>query len=177
MRKTTSGFTIVELLVVIVVIAILAAITIVAYNGIQNRAYDSAVQADLSNLSKKYELYKATNDKYPSGDYAAIESVDNGLYSLTMNKSAYNTTSVYYNLLPCTTSDASSYAFLTTSKSGKRLYIGNTTGSVKEYTGAVSWASSDYNAMCVSVLAGSAAAINVAGYRTDASPQWRAWTS
>ena len=38
MRQTKSGFTIVELLIVIVVIAILAAITIVAYNGIQNRA-------------------------------------------------------------------------------------------------------------------------------------------
>ena len=38
-----QGFTIVELLIVIVVIAILAAITIVAYTGIQNRAYDTAV--------------------------------------------------------------------------------------------------------------------------------------
>jgi len=38
-----SGFTIVELLIVVVVIAILAAITIVAYNGIQNRAKSSAV--------------------------------------------------------------------------------------------------------------------------------------
>ena len=38
MKKTKSGFTIVELLIVIVVIGILAAITIVAYNGIQSRA-------------------------------------------------------------------------------------------------------------------------------------------
>ena len=38
MTKTKSGFTIVELLIVVVIIAILAAITIVAYNGLQDRA-------------------------------------------------------------------------------------------------------------------------------------------
>jgi prepilin-type N-terminal cleavage/methylation domain-containing protein len=36
MKRTMSGFTIVELLIVIVVIAILAAISVVAYTGIQN---------------------------------------------------------------------------------------------------------------------------------------------
>jgi prepilin-type N-terminal cleavage/methylation domain-containing protein len=46
MLKTKSGFTIVELLIVIVVIGILAAITIVAYNGIQDRANDTSVKSD-----------------------------------------------------------------------------------------------------------------------------------
>lgn len=47
------GFTIVELLIVIVVIAILAAISVVAYNGIQNRAKDSAVEAEVSQMYKQ----------------------------------------------------------------------------------------------------------------------------
>lgn len=51
-----KGFTIVELLIVVVVIAILAAITIVAYNGIQNRASDSVVQSDLDTLAKKVKI-------------------------------------------------------------------------------------------------------------------------
>ena len=38
-----KGFTIVELLIVIVIIGILAAITIVAYNGIQQRAQTTAM--------------------------------------------------------------------------------------------------------------------------------------
>ena len=48
-----SGFTIVELLIVIVVIAILAAITIVAYTGIQERAKISALQSELSSVRKR----------------------------------------------------------------------------------------------------------------------------
>ena len=48
-----QGFTIVELLIVIVVIAILAAITIVSYNGITNSANDSSVKSDLRNIGAK----------------------------------------------------------------------------------------------------------------------------
>ena len=61
-----GGFTIVELLIVIVVIAILAAITIVAYNGIQQRARDSDRQGDIATIAKAIELYYADNGTFPS---------------------------------------------------------------------------------------------------------------
>ena len=62
-----SGFTIVELLIVIVVIAILAAITIVAYTGIQNRAKASAVSAAASQVGQKVLAYAPQNsDVYPT---------------------------------------------------------------------------------------------------------------
>lgn len=51
MRKQT-GFTIVELLIVIVVIAILASITIVAYNGIQQRTRNARIDSDMRNLNQ-----------------------------------------------------------------------------------------------------------------------------
>lgn len=60
------GFTIVELLIVIVVIAILAAITIVAYNGITNRANGSAAQSAANVLVKKAEAANANFAAYPS---------------------------------------------------------------------------------------------------------------
>ncbi len=61
-RRASHAFTIVELLIVIVVIAILAAITIVAYNGIQDRARASAASAALSGALKKIKVAQVTAD-------------------------------------------------------------------------------------------------------------------
>lgn len=61
MLKTKSGFTIVELLIVIVVIGILAAITIVAYNGIQERARVSSVSSALNQAAKKVAVWQVDN--------------------------------------------------------------------------------------------------------------------
>lgn len=61
-----TGFTIVELLIVIVVIGILAAITIVAYNGVQSRARFSKMQSDIKSTQKYIEAYYAANGSYPS---------------------------------------------------------------------------------------------------------------
>lgn len=66
MNKSKSGFTIVELLIVIVVIAILAAITIVAYNGIQQRANDTTRMQDVASIRKALEQYKILNGGYPA---------------------------------------------------------------------------------------------------------------
>jgi prepilin-type N-terminal cleavage/methylation domain-containing protein len=62
------GFTIVELLIVIVVIGILAAITIVAYNGVQNRARTTTSQANAQEAQNKSEVYAADtgNGVYPT---------------------------------------------------------------------------------------------------------------
>lgn len=63
MSKTKSGFTIVELLIVIVVIGILAAITIVAYNGIQDRARTTRRESDLTTYSKAIHLARINTGK------------------------------------------------------------------------------------------------------------------
>jgi prepilin-type N-terminal cleavage/methylation domain-containing protein len=63
--KKERGFTIVELLIVIVVIGILAAITIVAYNGVQSRARNSAAQSAAENVAKKLEAFNAATGAYP----------------------------------------------------------------------------------------------------------------
>ena len=66
-KQKQAGFTIVELLIVVVVIAILAAITIVAYNGIQTRAKQAAAQSSAAQASKKAATYAIQNaDLYPS---------------------------------------------------------------------------------------------------------------
>jgi prepilin-type N-terminal cleavage/methylation domain-containing protein len=65
--KRDRGFTIVELLIVIVIIAVLAAITIVAYNGITARAKTSSAQSAATAAMKKAEAYvvDGTTNKYP----------------------------------------------------------------------------------------------------------------
>lgn len=64
-HKNKSGFTIVELLIVIVVIGILAAIAVVAYNGVQSRANTASVESDLATIEKVMLMYRAQHGKLP----------------------------------------------------------------------------------------------------------------
>ena len=61
-----KGFTIVELLIVIVVIGILAAITVVAYNGIQKRAMVAQTTSELATINKAILAYHAVHGSYPA---------------------------------------------------------------------------------------------------------------
>lgn len=63
---TRSGFTVVELLIVIVVIGILAAITIVAFNGVQRRATATTVKSDLAQAAKTMVMAHAQAGQYPA---------------------------------------------------------------------------------------------------------------
>lgn len=72
MRKNTSGFTIVELLIVIVVIAVLATISVVAYTGIQARAQDSRRISDLQSITKALATRKVDTGDYPSASYSGL---------------------------------------------------------------------------------------------------------
>lgn len=60
-HRHNQAFTIVELLIVIVVIGILAAIVIVAYQGVTSRANDAAVQSDLRGLASKIAQFQAVS--------------------------------------------------------------------------------------------------------------------
>lgn len=80
---TQRGFTIVELLIVIVVIGILAAITIVAYNGVQNRAKTSSGQSAAVTVIKKAELYNTENSVYPTKATDLTTGATGKTYELT----------------------------------------------------------------------------------------------
>jgi type II secretion system protein G len=60
------GFTIVELLIVIVVLGILVSITVVALGSVQLQARDSSRTAEVNGLMKALEQYKIDNGMYPS---------------------------------------------------------------------------------------------------------------
>ena len=71
-NKKQQGFTIVELLIVIVVIGILAALVITTYTGIQAKARNSKRQTDIQSVQTQLEAYFAQNGHYPS--YADLNS-------------------------------------------------------------------------------------------------------
>lgn len=118
MQTSKSGFTIVELLIVIVVIAILAAISIVAYNGIQNRAHDTTVQNDLTNTIKKLSLAATLNSE-------AHVTAPTPAMDIRVSKASYRTdqNNYYY----CLNTSTNQYAVSARSKSGKQYKVINGT--------------------------------------------------
>ncbi|HEU4967123.1 MAG TPA: prepilin-type N-terminal cleavage/methylation domain-containing protein [Candidatus Saccharimonadales bacterium] len=64
--KKQKGFTIVELLIVIIIIGILATLVIVTFTGIQAKARDSKRQTDLNAVDSHVEAFFAQYGFYPS---------------------------------------------------------------------------------------------------------------
>lgn len=60
------GFTLVELLIVIVIIAILTVIALVAYNGIQNQARKTTAESSAKTAADKVQIYYTKEGKYPT---------------------------------------------------------------------------------------------------------------
>ncbi len=114
--QTKKGFTIVELLIVVVVIAILAAITIVAYNGIQNRAKDSASLSNAQQVGKKITAHALLNSETLPATLAdaGISNAGDLTYQYTRN----------------TTVSPNNFC-LTATSGGTSAHIAGTTNSVK----------------------------------------------
>jgi prepilin-type N-terminal cleavage/methylation domain-containing protein len=81
MRKSASGFTIVELLIVIVVIGILAAITIVAYTTVQQKARDAQRKQDVTTIAKALKLYEPDNGPMGAGSGCGAGGGGNGYFN------------------------------------------------------------------------------------------------
>ncbi|MEX2109374.1 MAG: prepilin-type N-terminal cleavage/methylation domain-containing protein [Gemmatimonadaceae bacterium] len=71
MRADKKGFTIIELLVVLVVLGILAAIGLAKFTSLKEQAYVATMKADLRNLAVYQMTYWDANASFFSGDGAA----------------------------------------------------------------------------------------------------------
>ena len=117
--RKQKGFTIVELLIVIVVIGILATLVIVTFTGVQQKARDSQRQTDINAVDAHLEAFYAENGYYPTLadlqdsafltasmkglDPAALVDPKGGTIAAATTASAYG-----YATVGCTTTSASS---------------------------------------------------------------------
>ena len=109
-----NGFTIVELLIVIVIIGVLAAIVVVAYSGITRKTRDAAVQSEVKNFGKTVEIYQAQNGAYPTVTQLQSQG------GVKVNKSMYATGS--NNWYYCISTDGSRFAVGATAESSRQGY-------------------------------------------------------
>lgn len=82
-----KGFTIVELAIVISVIGILAAVTVVSYNGAQQRAEYSRAQTDMKHINDAIDIYRSQTGSYPAGtgSFQDINSSSTNVYTVLVN--------------------------------------------------------------------------------------------
>lgn len=172
MHKQKLGFTIVELLIVIVVIAVLASISVVAYRGVQNRADDSAVQSDISNFAKKVLLHHAEHGDYPAGvnDSGTTSYAPAGMENFRLSRGSYDTSVSNFYYCRSSISGARVFAIGATSKSGNRYFYSSQHGNVQEYSG--DWGVS--TVLCPGMLPGAVSWSFSFGYRATGSV-WQPW--
>ena len=113
--RSSLGFTIVELLVVIVVIGILAAITIVSYSGISSKAITASLTSDLSNASKQLKLFQVDNSTYPT-------TIDCSIPDSTTNKCIKSSTGTTYTYQVNNTSSPQTFTIYATKTSSDTTY-------------------------------------------------------
>lgn len=143
-KQRESGFTIVELLIVIVVIGILAAITIISYNGITQKANTTKAQTNAVAAQKVAEAFNADNGRYPGSiaDFAAGTTAKlptSITISGTAPTSGTGKTTVQYQYVgtsaAATGGELIYFDFTTGSPSTNIIYVGNAT-STSTFTAA-----------------------------------------
>lgn len=92
LAREESGFTLVELLVVVAIIGILLAIAVPSFLGFEQRAYDVAARSELRSALPAVGSYHSDNDSYSGMTVAALRVYDQALSSSLSVLSASGTT-------------------------------------------------------------------------------------
>ena len=97
--QQSKGFTVVELLIVAVIIAILAAIVIPKFSAIRERAYFAAMKADLEHLSSRQQTYLEDHYSYSDDlEELALTSSHGGILTITASNSGWSAVAAHSEL-------------------------------------------------------------------------------
>ncbi len=118
LKKRSQGFTIVELLIVIVVIGILALLVITTYSGIQQKARNAKRQTDVQSIQTQLEAFFGQNGYYPSlTDLNSASWLSSNMKSLDQNALIDPSNPTQSKTL-LTSPAAKSYSYAVTDSSG-----------------------------------------------------------
>lgn len=83
MTSRTQGFTLVEILMVVAIIAVLASMAVFSFTNVRQRTVDKRREADLIQIQSALEQYRSVNDAYPTSFPAGDPGMNFGSGSLT----------------------------------------------------------------------------------------------
>jgi general secretion pathway protein G len=172
-----KGFTIVELLIVIVVIGVLAAIVIVSYLTVQGGAYDTSVKSDLTHMADTIHLKALDDDAIPAGGATSSLTGDSLQFDgieVNPDEDAYDPSvaNLYYCAGKIDGEDE--FGLIARSLSGKVFrYLSQ--GGLAEYTGNLVWTASPELDAC-EALGFSDPFTWSYGYNPDQEILWADWT-
>lgn len=121
MTTNSKGFTLIELMIVVAIIGILAAIAIPQFSSYRVRAYNSAAISDLKSFQTALEVYYNDNDEYPA-------SVDTTTDTIKTTVTEGEATTTLVNLsknvqIKYDGTDTQAYKAFSKHKAGDKTYI------------------------------------------------------
>lgn len=163
-----GGFTIVELLIVIVIIAVLATIVVVGYGAVVNNAHDSSVKSDLQKIDDAFKQFALDSEGTFPNSYIELEGL-----GVKVAGDSYDT-ETKANMYLCVNPGATEYAVVAMSRSQKRFVVKSESG-ISEYTGGVEWDDVDgkWDETCESIDPTYQAANDITGM---VDGLWLSWT-
>ena len=165
-----SGFTIVELLIVVVVIAVLSVIVSVTYSGISQKSHDTAIKSDMNVFAKKISLFQVDRGYYPTS-IVDLESL-----GLKPSQKSYSSRIQFDNFAYCVYHpNASDAQIVIGAVSASNIPYYNYSGdgfTPKVYTGVLD-GTTTLRAICQEIM-GVEPGFDTTGY-SHASGAWRAW--
>jgi prepilin-type N-terminal cleavage/methylation domain-containing protein len=137
-NRRQQGFTIVELIIVVAVIAVLTLLVFVGYGAVVNTANDAAVKSDLQKIDDAMKQYSLKTEGIFPTTVAQLEESN-----LKLSDGVYYTgdrSNIYF----CANGARTEYAVIAKSKSGKR-FVQRSEQGVSEYTGSIVWDAGNIN--------------------------------